>query len=200
MGTEKKCTTCKQFKPISEFYKDAHRRDGYYNSCKQCHAKFVKGWQEKNEEYFKQINKRWKKAHPQQHGQYNKKWANENQDKVQEMMREWRQKNPGYGSKWRKNNLDKISNYAQIRRARMVGNGGNLTIEEWRAILDFYGHRCLRCGRSDVKLTIDHVLPIFLGGTHTIDNVQPLCGPCNSSKKDKHIDYRKELYHETPRD
>jgi len=73
-------------------------------------------------------------------------------------------------------------------------------LEEWGAILEFFGHRCLRCERTDVKLTIDHVLPIFLGGAHIIDNVQHLCGPCNSSKRDKHIDYRKELYHETPRD
>jgi 5-methylcytosine-specific restriction endonuclease McrA len=33
-----------------------------------------------------------------------------------------------------------------------------------------------------------------MGGTHTVDNVQPLCGPCNSRKHANHIDYRKELY------
>jgi 5-methylcytosine-specific restriction endonuclease McrA len=200
MITEKKCTICKQVKPVSEFYKGSHSKDGYYSRCKICHGKAVKDWQENNSEHFKQIKKVWKKAHHREHSLHNKKWASENPDKVQEMMKEWRQKNPEYGSNWRKNNLDKIRNYEHVRRARMRGNGGNLTTEEWHTILNFYDHRCLCCGRTDVKLTIDHVLPIFLGGKHTIDNVQPLCGPCNSSKRDKHIDYRKELYHETSRD
>ncbi len=75
-----------------------------------------------------------------------------------------------------------------------------MTPDEWNAVLEFYGHRCLCCGRDDVKLTIDHVLPIFLGGAHTVENVQPLCGPCNSSKGHKHIDYRKERFHATTRD
>ena len=104
------------------------------------------------------------------------------------------------GYRWWKNNKDKRRNYAHIRRARTIDNGGNLTVEEWNAILDFYGHKCLCCGRGDVKLTIDHVIPVFHGGKHSADNVQPLCGPCNSRKKDKHIDYRKEYFHETSRD
>lgn len=197
MITEKKCSTCKQVKPVSEFYKRTDRKDKYSSRCKNCHAQAVKKWQENNVDYFKEINKRWKQTHPEQHAQHNKKWASKNQDKVQAMNKDWRNRNPEYGSNWRKNNSDKIRNYQQVRRARIESNGGNLTVEEWNSILNFYGHRCLRCGRTDVKLTIDHVLPIFFGGTHTIDNVQPLCGPCNSSKRYKHIDYRKELYHET---
>jgi 5-methylcytosine-specific restriction endonuclease McrA len=200
MITEKKCTICKQVKPFSEFYKDAQRRDGFYNKCKQCHASLVAAWQQKNIDKFKQIKKEWKKSHPEKHKEQSIASQRRHPERRRAYGMLWREKNPEYGSNWRQNNLEKICNYSQTRRARLLGNGGNLTTEEWRAILDFYGHRCLRCGRADVKLTIDHVLPIFLGGTHTIDNVQPLCGPCNSSKKDKHIDYRKELYHETPRD
>lgn len=200
MITEKKCTMCKQVRPVSEFYKDTTRSSGCYSRCKKCHNRTTKKWKENNADYFKQINKNWKKTHPRQHAQHNKKWASENPAKIQAMNKDWRNRNPEYGSNWRKNNLDKIRNYALVRKARLVGNGGELTTEEWRTILDFYGYRCLRCGRTDVKLTIDHILPISLGGTHTIDNVQPLCGPCNSGKRDKHIDYRKELYNETTSD
>jgi len=45
-----------------------------------------------------------------------------------------------------------------------------------------YGHRCAYCGQSNVELTIDHVVPITLGGSHTRDNVVPACRRCNASK------------------
>lgn len=45
-------------------------------------------------------------------------------------------------------------------------------------------HACRYCGASapDVKLTIDHVTPVALGGTDTADNLVTSCGPCNSGK------------------
>ncbi len=60
MITEKKCTVCKQIKPVSEFYKDAQAGDGLYTKCKKCHATFVAAWQQKNADKCKQINKEWK--------------------------------------------------------------------------------------------------------------------------------------------
>lgn len=32
----KKCTTCGQEKPVSEFYKDSHAKDGLRSQCKDC--------------------------------------------------------------------------------------------------------------------------------------------------------------------
>lgn len=44
--------------------------------------------------------------------------------------------------------------------------------------------RCRACGVRRF-LTIDHVVPLSRGGTNDIDNLQTLCKPCNSSKKDR---------------
>ena len=49
---------------------------------------------------------------------------------------------------------------------------------------------CLCCGKIDVALTMDHVIPLSKGGEHNISNIQPLCGICNSKKNTKAIDYR----------
>lgn len=196
---EKKCTVCKAIKPVSEFYKNPQRGDGYYTKCKKCHSKIVKKWQMENKERFRELCRNRKKAHSEESREYSKRWASKNYERKVMNAKRWRENNPEYGKIWRKNNLDKIRNYQDRRRARIAGNGGNLTVDEWNAILDFYGHKCLCCRKDNVKLTVDHVIPIFHGGTHTADNVQPLCGPCNSRKKDKHIDYRKEYFHETSR-
>lgn len=51
-------------------------------------------------------------------------------------------------------------------------------------VFDRDGHACLRCGATD-SLTLDHVFPWSLGGPDTVDNLQTLCGRCNSSKGDR---------------
>lgn len=67
--------------------------------------------------------------------------------------------------------------------------GDSFTATEWRALCKEYGNRCLRCGYN-LPLTADHVIPVSRGGSNTIDNIQPLCQPCNSLKGDRSIDYR----------
>ena len=196
----KKCTVCKVIKPVTEFYRDAQHGDSHYTKCKACHAKFVQAWQTKNFEKFKEMNKNWKSTHKKELAEQAKIHAMAHREQEHERGKRYREMHPETSRNWRKNNKDKIRNYELTRKARMAGNGGNLTVQEWNEILDFYGHKCLCCGRDDVKLTIDHVIPIFHGGTHTADNVQPLCGPCNSRKKDKTIDYRKEKFHAPSRD
>ena len=48
----------------------------------------------------------------------------------------------------------------------------------------------LCCGRGDVELTADHIVPISKGGSSDISNIQPLCSACNSAKRDRVVDYR----------
>ena len=46
-------------------------------------------------------------------------------------------------------------------------------------------HRCLFCGRADIPLTIDHVLPISRGGEDTWENLVCACVRCNNKKGDR---------------
>ena len=46
------------------------------------------------------------------------------------------------------------------------------------------GHRCQHCGTTE-RLTLDHIIPFSGGGTDDPDNLQVLCGPCNSRKGDR---------------
>jgi 5-methylcytosine-specific restriction endonuclease McrA len=79
---------------------------------------------------------------------------------------------------------------AARRRAIAFGyEGEHFTPEEWLALVEFYGHRCLRCGSTE-PLTVDHVIPLSLGGSNAIDNIQPLCEGCNFLKDQGTTDYR----------
>ena len=61
---------------------------------------------------------------------------------------------------------------------------------EWNTLLKRYEYKCLCCGRSDVQLTVDHIIPLSKGGTSSADNLQPLCMNCNVRKGVRIIDYR----------
>ncbi|HWP82669.1 MAG TPA: HNH endonuclease [Bacteroidota bacterium] len=47
------------------------------------------------------------------------------------------------------------------------------------------GHRCQYCGRSDVALTVDHVIPRARGGEDTWENLVCACVKCNNKKGDR---------------
>lgn len=79
---------------------------------------------------------------------------------------------------------------ADERRAlRMATNGGHHTAAEWRELLAQFDSRCVACGRRR-NITRDHVIPVALGGSDDISNIQPLCRSCNSRKGLRIIDYR----------
>ena len=51
-------------------------------------------------------------------------------------------------------------------------------------VLERDGFKCRRCGHGppDVRLVLDHVIPVAAGGPSTFENLQSLCEPCNEGK------------------
>ena len=65
---------------------------------------------------------------------------------------------------------------------------GKHTKEEWEEMKSFFS-RCVKCGSND-DIVKDHIKPIYQGGSDGLDNLQPLCKKCNSSKGPDTTDYR----------
>ena len=82
------------------------------------------------------------------------------------------------------------------RKIREKKNGGIFRITEWNGMKKFFLFSCLSCQKTEpeIKLTIDHVVPISKGGQDSIFNIQPLCFSCNARKHDKIIDYRNSTH------
>jgi len=136
---------------------------------------------------------------------YKTKWAEENPDKVrasrernahkkkinrQKYEALHRQEATERTRRWKQEYPEKAKANEHRREARKRGNGGSFSANEWLELCEKYDRTCLCCGRSDVKLTADHVIPVSKGGSSLIDNIQPLCASCNSKKHDKIIDFR----------
>lgn len=94
--------------------------------------------------------------------------------------------------KWGQNNRHRHAVSESMRRTRKRGNGGSYTVAEWEELKAKYNYACLCCGRREpeIHLHADHINPVALGGPSNIDNIQPLCKSCNSSKGKKFIDFR----------
>ena len=139
-------------------------------------------------------NKKWNAAHPEEMNRNSEKWEKANPEKAVAMFRKYYWKNAEKINadcrEYSKKNPDVIRAKTQRRRTAKTLAGGSFTAAEWKALCKKYHYKCLCCGKRR-KLTADHVIPVSKGGTSNIDNIQPLCGPCNSSKRDKTIDYRR---------
>lgn len=89
----------------------------------------------------------------------------------------------------------KLYQRKRVGRFSKVGNN-NLTKEQWFMLLALANNKCLCCGKSfgesrRDRANMDHIDP---EKGLSVDNTQPLCGSCNSSKRRKIVDYRPDWY------
>lgn len=98
--------------------------------------------------------------------------------------------NPAYKHGLSKTNAYKV-HYNRLRKMRLKGAFGSFTLKEWEDLKKSYNYTCLICKKSEpeISLTVDHIIPIVKGGRNTMDNIQPLCGSCNSKKHGKILEY-----------
>lgn len=191
---KKKCTKCGIEKPLVCFRKQKGRKDGFGSECLVCHREDVRKYNAAHPEKARESHKKWVERNLEKDRARKKKWREEHIEHVIQNNKDWYVANAkrvfDNVKRWQKENPDRTTIYRARRRANKRGAGGKITIQEWKDLCNKYGNKCLCCGRTDVKLTLDHVIPLKMGGENTIGNSQPLCRSCNSKKSTKTIDYR----------
>jgi 5-methylcytosine-specific restriction endonuclease McrA len=187
----RRCYRCKKEKALDHFYRSS--RDGYVGECKECRKKTAHQRYLENKEHILAVNSRWHKANLDHHNALNREWDKRNPDKRREITRrhyyKYHTREIARVIDWRKRNPDKFAIYCKNNRAMRRGAEGRHTLREWQELCERYDNKCAACGKP-AKLTVDHIVPLTKGGTNYIENIQPLCQSCNSSKNSKTIDYR----------
>jgi 5-methylcytosine-specific restriction endonuclease McrA len=141
---------------------------------------YHKQWVEKNKEHVKEYM-----------ASYHKKHRAKNREKLITQAQSWREDNKeriaATGKLWAKTHPEQVRLIRHNRRMRLLNVEGRFSLKEWQDLKAVYNYLCLKCLRSEpeIRLTVDHKIPLIKGGTNWPDNIQPLCGPCNSSKHTK---------------
>lgn len=174
MENIKICPQCNNSLDIGEFY---IRPDGTAQSwCKKCQKNIAWG---RNKQKTQINYKKWCDSN----------WTHLNQ-KSKLYRKNGHQKECYLRSfRWLKAHPERVSVYSARRRTRII-DAGFLSVNDWIDVLNRFDNICLRCNKTNIRLTIDHIIPVSKGGTSDMDNLQPLCKSCNSFKNDKIIDYR----------
>lgn len=71
----------------------------------------------------------------------------------------------------------RLNNYVRVPFRRAILSRKNIIQRD--------GRRCAYCGRNDIPLTVDHIIPKAKGGTDSWDNLVCACFVCNNKKGDR---------------
>lgn len=199
-ATHKQCPTCQEVKPHSAFYKNPSQSYGIDAHCIEC----ARDWAIKyrSTPKWKQADKQYRQEYQQTQNYKDSQWRYRQSPKGRIVMRRgWRryyysekgQKTIKQSYKrWMESEQGrKITRHQAKRyRARKLDAVGSHTADEFILLCAIFKNRCLCCGRKR-KLTEDHIVPLTMGGSDDISNIQPLCISCNSSKNNRStVDYR----------
>lgn len=141
--------------------------------------------------YYPEKMKEWRIAHPTYSSEYMKTYVRKtpkkyNPEKEHEYYLKNKERKAINSKNWIKNNPERHKLLLKSRRHSLRA-AGKFPKNEWIKKLVELHYKCQICFKSEpeVKITIDHIIPLKRGGTNDIDNLQPLCLSCNSRKRDK---------------
>jgi 5-methylcytosine-specific restriction endonuclease McrA len=184
----KRCSSCRAWLDRSLFHKRARSVDGLQANCKDC----AKGattawWRNRGASAHRAYHLGWRARHPGATARANRAHYWRNRDAQVARVMAYRAANHermrAYEREWQRLN-GKVAEYNHRRRARLNGAPRvPFTHAQFVAKMAYWGNRCWLCGIPAYH--VDHVKPLSKGGPHALCNLRPICGSCNSKKKNR---------------
>lgn len=203
-GKRSICKECvkKHYELNKERISKQHKE--HYNSNKEIISKRNKQYQKLNKEVVSKQQKEYQKLNKVAISKRKKEYYKLNKEEISNWSSKYYKLNKEVISMRHKEYDQTSKGKATVARARhnrrIKENNtlNDLTSIEWTTILQLQDYQCIRCNTyfDEVNPTRDHIVPVEYQGGLTKDNVQALCGSCNSSKGIKNIDYRSERHKE----
>ena len=152
---------------------------------------------EKNKDVQAERVRAWHAANPDRVREIKRAYYERNKSRVIAVAIEHDKQNPEKvrlrKAKYDASDAGRINSKAKAhrRRARIKANGGSFSAAEWTALVERCGNRCVACFTPSTAAALepDHIVPIALGGSNAISNIQPLCRSCNARKAAKVHNY-----------
>lgn len=180
---------------------EVEKRSNNQKHCAPCALSLHAGWGKANPEKAKRAKEKWCKDNPDKIKEASRNYRNSNQDKRKASFQLWRTLHLEEAKKNSRERLrerraefpEKVrevdrKRYAAHREAELAAQHkrraavGSFTGDELKAKFEEHGNKCVHCGTTEKRLEVDHITPLKKGGTNYIENIQPLCKSCNSSK------------------
>jgi 5-methylcytosine-specific restriction endonuclease McrA len=171
-NNSKVCRICNTDKLLGDYNK-SNNRDGYRSECKDCQSEIFKKWYNNNADRQRAKTTNWRKNNPEKVAAQKKRSHKKNPQAQYKRNKKWKQANPL-----------KVKEQDLRRRASLLNNGVYLVTPKDLQKISL--SKCLYCNSKE-KITVDHVVPVSRGGTHSIGNLVPACLSCNTSKGAKTI-------------
>lgn len=124
----------------------------------------------KQSEKHKEALQRWYKSSAR--AEIEKRYRSKPQTKrlAVQRVKKYKERNPDKRKAWDREYGYRRRNY----------NAGYFDREAVKQKFVLLGNKCVECSGTPVE--VDHIIALSKGGTNHIDNLQPLCKPCNSGK------------------
>jgi 5-methylcytosine-specific restriction endonuclease McrA len=204
---ERQCSDCQAWHQLDNFHMHGRFRSNMCKPCERTHAREnarqnaeihrqrAKAYAKANPERVKAALERWRANNPERLAEHNR--SPKKRERGREYMQHKRAASPEeYRAAAREYDHRTGKGAEKAARRRALQMGAEIDHTGRNAIIKRDGRSCYLCGLL-VKwreVTLDHVLPLSRGGSHTAENLRVACGPCNFSKQHRTVEeYRAYL-------